>query len=391
MIDHGPTRQNVERAAYPKAGDPIPFVKLGVVPVVGGPVAFVDLQGYSDGSMLLTRAGWMPDGEKLYIYVQDRAQTWLDFCTVAKGGGTPTLLFREKTKAWVDDPGPPHFLKDGSFLLPSERTGWNHFYHFGKDGKLKRAVTSGAWEARTLHLVDEATGWVYFSGTKDSPIASNLYRVKLDGSGLERLTSGTGDHRVSVSPKGTYFVDHHSDHKSPTRVRLYRTDGKLARTLDTNPVYALEEYDLGELELVRIKTADGFELEASLLKPPDFDPSRRYPVWFTTYGGPHAPVIHDNWLGGRLRDRGLANLGFLVFHADPRSASGKGACSTWTAYRQLGVREMADIETAIRWLNSHSFVDASRVGMSGHSYGGFMTAYALTHSKLFAAGVAVRR
>jgi dipeptidyl-peptidase-4 len=388
VIDHAPTRQKVELGSYPKAGDPIPLVKLGIVPVVGGPVAFVDLQGYSDGSMLLTRAGWTPDGEKVYFYVQDRAQTWLDFCTVGRDGGTPTCLFREKTKAWVDDPGPPHFLKDGSFLLPSERTGWKHFYHFGKDGKLKRAVTSGSWEARTLHLVDETTGWVYFSGTKDSPIASNLYRVKLDGTGLERLTAGAGDHRVSVSPKGLYFVDHHSDHKTPTRVRLCRTDGKLVRKLDTNPVEALEEYDLGELELVQIKTPDGFLLEGSLLKPPDFDPSRRYPVWFTTYGGPHAPVVHDNWMGGRLRDQGLANLGFLVFHADPRSASGKGACSTWTAYRQLGVQEMADIETAIRWLGTHSFVDASRVGMTGHSYGGYMTAYALTHSKLFAAGVA---
>jgi len=141
--------------------------------------------------------------------------------------------------------------------------------------------------------------------------------------------------------------------------------------------------------VVQIKAPDGFVLEGSILKPPDFDPARRYPVWFTTYGGPHAPVIHDRWFGGHLRDRGLANLGFLVFHVDPRSASGKGACSTWTAYRQLGVQELADIETAIRWLAStYACVDAARIGMSGHSYGGFMTAYALTHSKLFAAGVA---
>jgi dipeptidyl aminopeptidase/acylaminoacyl peptidase len=388
VVDHQPTRQKVEMGSYPKAGDPLPTVKLGIVAAAGGPVSFVDLQGYSDGSMLLTRTGWTPDSEEVYFYIQDRAQTWLDFCTAPRRSGARTRLFRERTKAWVRDPGPPHFLKDGSFLLPCERNGWKHLYHFEKKGKLRKAVTSGPWEVRKLHLVDEAKSWVYFSGTKDCPISLNLYRVKLDGSSLERLTSGPGDHAVSISPKANLFVDHVSSHTTPAAVRLHRIDGTPVRTLDTNPVHALDEYDLGELELVQIRTPDGFTLEGSLLRPPDFDPARRYPVWFGTYGGPHASVIHDAWLGGRLRDQGLANLGFLVFRVDPRSASGKGACSTWTAYRQLGVQELADIETAIRWLTTQPGVDASRIGMSGHSYGGFLTAYALTHSKLFAAGVA---
>src|SRR5437899_8421968 len=147
--------------------------------------------------MLLVRAGWTPDSQKVYFYAQDRAQTWLDFCLASRDGGTPTRLFRETTKAWVDDPGAPKFLKDGSFLLASERTGWKHFYHFDKDGKLIRPVTSGLWEARTLHLVDEEGGWVYFSGTQDSPIADNSYRVKLDGSRLERLTKAPGNHQVA--------------------------------------------------------------------------------------------------------------------------------------------------------------------------------------------------
>src|SRR5262249_45313965 len=112
------------------------------------------------------------------------------------------------------------------------------------------------------------------------------------------------------------------------------------------------------------------------------------PVWFMTYAGPHAPRISDSWGTGRLRNETLAQMGFIIFICDPRSASGKGACSTWTAYRQLGVQEMKDIECAIRWLSKHPYVDAGRIGMSGNSYGGFMTSYALTHSKLFAAGIA---
>src|SRR5207249_12313287 len=180
----------------------------------------------------------------------------------------------------------------------------------------------------------------------------------------------------------------HSDHASPTQVHLRAADGSLVRTLDTNPVYALEEYRRGNYAIVRIPTDGGVALEGSLLTPPDFDPQRKYPVWFMTYGGPHAPTIHDHWDRQRTRDEALAQMGFIVFRCDPRSASGKGAVSTWTAYKKLGIPELADIETAIRRLSGHSYVDASRIGMSGHSYGGFMTAFALTRSKLFAAGIA---
>jgi dipeptidyl aminopeptidase/acylaminoacyl peptidase len=172
------------------------------------------------------------------------------------------------------------------------------------------------------------------------------------------------------------------------RVRLFRTDGTLARMMDSNPVYVIEEYRRGSYEMIQIPAGDGVVLEASILKPPHFDPKRRYPVWLMTYGGPHMPTIQDSWGTGRLRDEMLAQMGFIVFRCDPRSASGKGACSAWTVYRQLGVQELKDIETAVRWLVKYPYIDTARIGMSGHSYGGFMTAYALTHSTLFAAGVA---
>jgi dipeptidyl aminopeptidase/acylaminoacyl peptidase len=387
VVDHIPVRQTVESEAYPKAGDPNPLVKLGLVSIGGGSVQWVDLSNYSDTSSLILRAGWTAEGN-VYFYVTDRAQTWFDFCTVSRNGGTPVRLFRETTKAWVSDPGEAHFLKDGSFLVSSERTGWEHIYHFEASGKLIRAVTSGNWEARKLHHVDEQKKWTYFSGTRDSPIANNLYRVKLDGTGLERLTTAAGEHVVNVSPKGNLFIDSWSNYTSPEKVRLMKTDGSPVRMLDTNPVYALEEYRLSKPELLQVKMPDGYLIEGSLLKPLDFDAKRKYPVWFMTYGGPHAPTIHDSWMGGHVTDQLFAQMGFIVFHCDPRSASGKGACSTWTAYRQLGVQELKDIEAAIKSLTSNPYVDASRIGMWGHSYGGFMTAYAMTHSKLFAAGVA---
>jgi dipeptidyl aminopeptidase/acylaminoacyl peptidase len=388
IINNVPSTQDVEATPYPRSGEPNPLMRLGVVAAAGGRVHWIDLGG-DDGNRLITRAGWMPDGQRIYFYVQDRAQTWLDFMTAPPDGGSLTRLFRDTTAAWVADPGDANFLKDGTFLIFSERTGWKHLYHYDASGKLLGAVTSGPWEARELNRVDERAGWIYVSGTRDTSLASSLYRFRLDGSGGERLTSCPGDHQVTVSPKGGLFVDSCSSHTDPTKVSVRGGDqGFVLRTLDTNPVYIKEEYRLGNYQPVQIATPDGFVLEASLLTPPDFDPSRRYPVWFMTYGGPHAPTLRDNWQGGRVADQLLANLGFVVFRADPRSASGKGACSTWTAYRRLGIGELKDIETAIGWLVKQPYVDAARIGMSGHSYGGFMTSFALTHSKLFAAGIA---
>jgi dipeptidyl aminopeptidase/acylaminoacyl peptidase len=388
VVNHLPTRQNVEETPYPKAGDPNPLVKLGIVEAAGGDVAFADLGDYSPTGSLIVRVGWTPDSGRVFCYLQNRAQTWLDFCTCPPEGGPVTRLFRETTKAWVDDPGEPTFLKDGSFLLASERTGWRHLYHFDKAGKLLGPVTSGEWEARTLQVVDEKGGWVYVSGTRDSHTAPNLYRCKLDGSDIERLTTSEGSHQATVSPTASLFLDSFTNATTPTQVYLHAADGTRVRTLDTNPVYAREEYRFGPYERVQIKTKDGFVLEGSLVKPADFDPSRRYPVWTTTYGGPHAPTIRESWDGGRVNDQVLASMGFVVFHVDPRSASGKGACSTWTAYKRLGVRELQDLEEAVDWLCKHSWVDAKRIGLQGHSYGGFMTTYTLTHSKKFAAGIA---
>src|SRR5262249_31645059 len=243
--------------------------------------------------------------------------------------------------------------------------------------------------ARRIEAVDEEGGWLYVSGTRDSHVASNLYRVKLGGTALARLTKGAGDHSVSISPKAKYFVDTRSSHVTPTQLRLHRTDGAAVRVIDTNPVYQREEYRTGKFQMVQIKTPDEFVLEGTVLYPPNFDPKKtRYPVWFMTYAGPHAPRVRDSWGGGRVRDEMLAQLGFIVFRCDPRSASGKGAVSAWSAYKQLGVQELKDIESAIGWLCKQPGVDATRVGISGGSYGGFMTAYAMTHSKRFAAGIA---
>jgi dipeptidyl-peptidase 4 len=387
VVNNVPTEQQVERTAYPRAGDPNPHVRLGIVSVGDGTARWVDLGEYLDGTYLITGADWMPDSERVYFFVQDRAQTWLDISTASRSGGAPTRLLRETTDAWVEPPAKLVFLKDGSFLLSSERTGWKHLYLYDKKAQLKHAVTEGEWEVRELHHVDEDAGWVYLTGTRDSHIAEHLYRVKLGGGEVQRLTEPTGHHEISMAPDGGQYIDRWSNASTPTQVALHTTDGTRIRMLDTNPVYERQEYRLGKYEQFQIETTDGFALEASLLKPPGFDPNQKYPVWFMTYGGPHAPTIRDAWQGGRVHDQMLAQMGMLVFRCDPRSASGKGACSAWSAYRQLGVQELQDVEETITWLKGQSYVDGERIGMSGHSYGGFLTAYVLTHSQHFAGGI----
>ena len=388
VVNNTGKKQKVEETTYPRAGEPNPKVNIGIVTTAGGTVRWIDPDNYLDGTYLVTNAGWMPDSKKIFFFVQDRAQKWLDFNTASKRGGEPTCLFREKTDAWVDVPDNPKFLSDGSFLLFSERTGWRHLYLYNKDGELKHAVTKGRWETRRLEHVDEENGSIYVTGTRDSHIAGNLYRVKLDGGKIKCLTKAPGDHRANISPNGKYFIDTWSNESTPTRVMLCGINGRKLRMLDTNPVYNRQEYRFGSYEQFQIEMQDGFLLEASLIKPPDFDRNKKYPVWFMTYGGPHSPTIRNSWSGGRARDHMLAQMGMLVFRCDPRSASGKGACSAWTAYKQLGVQELKDIEEANEWLKDKPYVNDDRIGMSGHSYGGFMTAYALTHSKSFAGGIA---
>jgi dipeptidyl aminopeptidase/acylaminoacyl peptidase len=389
VLDDSISPRNVERTHYPRSGEPNPKVRLGIIASTGGSISWADLADYSPDSFLLSEVGWWPDSSAAYCYVQNRVQTWLDVVKIAAGanGGSTRRLFRDATKAWVESPGPLHVLDDKTFLWLSERDGWRHLYHYDASGSLKAQLTSGPWEIRRIEHVDPKSGWITFSATRDNPVAANYYSLK-PGGPIERLTQRPGSHTVSVSPDGQLYLSSWSDLQTPAQVKLHGADGRLIRTIDSNPSYELKHLQFGPHERFKIPTSDGFQLEAELILPPNLEPERKYPVWFTTYGGPHAPTVSDAWGGGHMWDHALAHEGFIVFHMDPRSASGKGAASSWTAYKHLGVQELDDIKTAINWLKKKPYVDGARIGMSGHSYGGYITSYAMTHCDLFAAGIA---
>ena len=389
VVDHVPTRLKVEQWDYPKAGDPNPVVKLGVLSVIGGHVQWVDLSKYSATDFLIVNVGWTPDSQRVVYQVQNREQSWLDVNTVAASGQSPQTLFRETTKAWVDVNGPVRWLTDGSFLWVSDRSGYKHLYRYKADGNLVGPLTRGEWDIRTVHGVDESAGWVYFSSAEGSHIGVDVYRVKLDGSGLKRLSERAGTHRARFTPRFTHYIDTWSDLQTPPQVRLHDADGDELRVVHESKIPQLTEFRLSKPELIQVKARDGFVMEAMLVKPVDFDPSRKYPVMQFTYGGPGAASVANEWDGETsMWFQLLAQRGFAVWVCDNRLVSGKGAQSQWPSYKNFGELELRDLEDGLAYLRKQPWVDASRIGISGWSFGGFMVTYALTHSTSFAMGIA---
>ncbi|MGI8836859.1 MAG: S9 family peptidase [Pyrinomonadaceae bacterium] len=389
VVDHIPYRQNVEITPYPKAGDPNPLVQLGVINASGGATRWVDTYKYQPSDLLIVRVSWTPDSKKVVYQAQNREQTFLDLNFADSKDGKSSTVLKETSKAWVEVIDNPHWLKNGSFLWESERDGWRHLYHYSPTGTLIRQVTAGKWEVRSVGGLDEDKGLVFITATENSHIAPQPYRVALTGGSPTRLTTAPGTHRFLVSPKNNLFVDFLSDVNTPTQTRVYDINGKLVRIIDENKVEALRQYKLGRVELLQVKTRDGFDMEAMMIKPPDFDPNKKYPVLSFTYAGPHAPQVRNAWGGNTyLWHQSLAQKGYIIWVCDNRTASGKGFEATAPVYRNFGELELRDIEDGIAWLKNQPYVDGSRIGMWGWSYGGYMTSYALTHSKSFKMGIA---
>ena len=390
VVDHIPIDQIMELTPYPKAGDHNPIVRLGIVSASGGNINWTETSKYMPEDLLIVRVGWFPDGKKVWFQAQNREQTFLDLNTANPDDGKSANLFREKTNAWVEaiDDG-LQWLNDGSFLWLSDRSGWRHIYHYSADGKLIKQVTNGDWDVRSLDSIDDGKGTVYFSSTEHSYIANNEYAIKFDGTGMTRITMSEGNHRASFNPSGSYFVDSWSDVNTPTAIRLNDSAGKMVRALDENKVEALSQFKLGKVEFVNVKTRDGFNMEAMMIKPPDFDPSKKYPVMSYTYSGPQAPQVRNAWGSTTFMwHQLLAQKGYIIWVCDNRTASNKGVNSAWPVYKNFGELELRDLEDGYTWLKSQPYVDGSRIGLWGWSYGGFMTSYALTHSQTFKIGIA---
>ncbi len=389
VADDIPYHLELETFRYPKAGDPNPLPSLRLLPVDGGATVEADLSSYTPAALLIAGVSWKEDSSAIAVQAQNRTQTWLDLVSVDAVSGRARRLLRETTPAWVDVLGDPAWLKDGGFLWLSEKGGFGHIYRYPASGKDPKQITDGRFDVEQIIGVDEEAGFVYFASSERSAVASDVWRVRLDGGERELLTKREGSNSARFSPSHRWFVGTRSDAVTPSEVRLHSADGTELRQFVVEPRPALDRYRLSTPEFLRVKARDGYELDAMLIKPPDFDPSKKYPVFQPLYAGPEAPQVRNRWFGQTgLFYQLLATKGYLVWVCDNRTASSNGAASAWGLEGRFGASELRDIEDGIAWLKAQPWVDGSRVAISGWSYGGFMVSYAMTHSDQFAAGIA---
>jgi dipeptidyl-peptidase-4 len=388
VMDHLPVHGESEKTNYPKAGDPNPIVEVGVLSS-GDPqvVHWVDLSKYKDDQILVSGVSWSEDGSQLLLQVQNREQTWLDLVATDANGKNPKTLFRDKTPAWIESPGDPVLLDGGDFIWRSPRTGYSHLYRYDKNGQLLGEITSGEWEVRSLVGVDKDRQYVYFTATKDTPLEVHGYRANLKDGSIERLTEPGFFHSLTFSDDLSLFIDNASSISSLPSYSLKKSDGTQVRTFG-DAADRLDNLDIVKPEFLTIASENEQPLDAVIFKPADFDPQKKYPVLVHIYAGPQAPRVLNRFRGVQyLWHQMLAQQGYIVWMCDNQSASYRSVKNAWPIHRDMAKNELADIEKGVDWLKSQDWVDVDRIGIWGWSYGGYMTAYALTNSESFKMGI----
>ena len=366
-----------EQQRYPVAGGANPVVRVLVGSVNGGKPRVMDIGTETD--IYVARVNWLPDSRRVAIQRLNRAQNRLDIVVSDAGSGKSSILLTETDPAWVNVSDDLNFLKDGKrFLWTSERTGYRHIYLYGMDGKEIAQLTKGDWEVSGILSVDEAQGAVYFTAKEKSPLEDQLYRVGIDGSGFARITKEDGTHMAKLSPGAQYFVDTYSNTARPPRQEVLRIDGVKTATLNENAVAELAQYHLSPVEFLTVPARDGTSLNCFLIKPPQFDPAKKYPVIVYTYGGPHAQVVENAWMGATmLWHQMMAQKGYVIFALDNRGSAGRGHVFETPIHYRFGVDALSDQRDGAAWLRKQPWVDGNRIGIWGWSFGGYMATSAM--------------
>ena len=387
---------NLTEERFPQSGDPNPAPSFHVVSLEGSRPQTWTAAAPKSVEYFGPSVSWTPDSKAVAFLTLNRAQDELDVHLWDAVAGTDRVLLTEKDATWINSLEPPRFLGDKQrFLWLSERDGWLHLYLYDIDGKLQKQLTRGDWmidrpafSNTPMVAVDEKGGWAYFAATTPDPRERRLYRVRLEGGSLQPLAPQPGVHGLNLSPDGQYLLDQFSSLNDPPETRLLKADGSPVSTLSKQTAH-LDEYALGKTELVEVKAPDGATLYARLVKPPDFDPAKKYPVIVDVYGGPHIQLIQNRWGLTALGDHLYAEQGFIIWSLDNRGSWGRGHAWESKVFKNLGHYELEDQLAGVAYLKSLPYVDPARIGITGWSYGGFMTLYALTHApEVFKCGAA---
>lgn len=370
----------LENQHYPKAGDKNPSVKIGTVSVENPAITWGDFNEKTD--QYFGTPFWTPDGN-LWVQWMPRSQDSLKIYAVNLTNGTKKEIYEEQQKTWIDldDNERIQFLSGGkAFILKSDKTGWAHLYLHDISGVQINPVTVGNFTVTNITHIDEKGKRVYFMARKENSARFDLYTVGMNGKGLARLTFGEYTHSVNPSPNMKYFISTYSNLSSPPKMVLVDAKGKQLRELGDSKGEEFSSYSLPKTELVRVKSADElFDLPMTITYPINFDQNKKYPVLVSIYGGPNAGTVYDSWKAAGAVTAWWAKEGIIQIAMDNRSSGHFGKSGMNQIYRQLGKFEIEDYMQCARWLKTKSFIDTSRICITGGSFGGYLTCMALTY------------
>ncbi len=382
----------LEQTRYPQPGDKNPDVRVGFVSPDGGATTWADFDERFD--QYFGWPIWKPDGSSMLVQWINRDQNDLKIYAVNPTNGQKTAFYEEQQKTWVDledgAGGRITWLDNGQgFILKSDKTGWMQLYLHNMDGSLKNAITSGNFTVTGIPYVDEKNGLVYFTARKENSTRVDLYSIKFTGKEIKRLTFGDYNHKVDVSPNGKYFFTTYSNTSTPTRTAVVDMKGKIVKEIANAQGVDFANYDLAKTELLRIKSDDGlYDLPAVVTWPAHYDPTKKYPMLISIYGGPNAGTVMDNfnWTANR---QWYAQEGLIQVAFDHRASGQFGKEGVNNMFHNLGYWEMRDYKTMAKYFIEKYGADPTKVCITGFSYGGYMTCYALTYgSDVFTHGMA---
>ena len=366
----------IETFKYPKAGEKNSLVSLNLYDVDAKATKNVDLHQYTD--FYIPRIKWTNDANILSAKILNRHQDNLDLLFVDGTTAATKVVLNEKNKSYIDyvDTDNLTFLKDNSFIWTSEKDGFNHIYLYDKTGKLRNQVTKGNWELTQYYGLDEKSNTIFYQSTENGSINRDVYRININGKNKVRLSQNVGTTSATFSPNFQYYISTYSTATQPTTYTLNESKtGKQIQVIENNEELAtkLKDYDLPQKEFFVLKTEKGNELNAWMIKPKDFDASKKYPVLMYQYSGPGSQQVNNEW--GSYDDYWfmmLAQQGYIVACVDGRGTGFKGEDFKKVTYKQLGKYEVEDQIDAAKVIGNYPYVDKSRIGIWGWSYGGFM-------------------
>ena len=381
-----------ETFKYPKVGEKNAEVSAHTYCLKNKEINKIDIGNEND--IYIPRVKWTKDKNKLIVFKMNRHQNDLTlFLTDAKKNKTKILL-NEKNKYYIDITDNLTFLDDKDhFIWTSEKDGFNHIYLYGMDGNQKEALTSGDYDVSSFYGVDEENKKVYYQAAESSPLRKQVFEVNLDGSGKRLITNKTGTNRAQWSSTFDYFVNNQSSINTASTYTVHDRSGKVIRVIEDNAAMKdiQKDYGVAPVEFFSFTTSEGVDLNGWMIKPANFDATKKYPVFMTQYSGPGSQQVTDGWKGNNYWwYQQIAQHGYVVACVDPRGTGGRGEEFKKMTYLQLGKYETIDQIEAAKYLGGLDYTDASRIGIYGWSYGGYMSSLCiLKGNDVFKSAIAV--